>query len=163
MIHFLIFTLAALLCGLGLFLSALAFSGTWLVLLAALITKFAVGLPSFGTLIVFALLCIATEVLEALAGFLGVQKRGGSKLAGAAALIGGLIGAGVGTGLFPIIGTFSGMLVGSFALAFVVEYRIFGRQAKAAHIARGAVRARLAIMLLKTLLTAAMSIWLLQN
>jgi hypothetical protein len=54
----------------------LTFSGTWMVLLAALITKFSIGFPSIGTLIAFASLCIATELFEALAGFLGVQKRG---------------------------------------------------------------------------------------
>ena len=161
MIDVLLFTLAVLLCGVGLLLSMLAFSGTWLVLLAALVTALSTGFPNIGTLIAFALLCIAAEVLEALAGFLGVQKRGGSKLAGVAALIGGLFGAVIGSGVFPIIGTFLGMLVGSFALAYLVEYRNSGKQAEAAHIARGAVWARLGIMLLKTALTLAMSLWLL--
>jgi len=161
MIEFTIFALTALLCGLALLLSALAFSGTWMVLLAALITAFTLGFPNLGTLIVFALICIATEVFEALAGFLGVQKRGGSRLAGVAAIFGGLIGAVIGSAVFPIIGTVAGMLLGSFALAFFVEYQASGRQAEAAHIARGAVWARLGVMLLKTALTLGMSIWLL--
>lgn len=161
MIEFLLFTLTALLCAIGLILSSLTFSGTWLVLLAALITKLSIGFPTLGTLIVFALLCIATEAFEALAGFWGVQKRGGSKRAGLAALFGGLLGAGIGSAVFPILGTFIGMLLGSFALAFLTERNRLGHDAQAAHIARGVVWARLGVLLLKTILTAAMSLWLL--
>ncbi len=157
----LLFILTALLCGMGLILSALAFSGTWLVLLAALITKLSIGFPTLGTLLVFALLCIATEALEALAGFLGVQKRGGSKRAGLAALLGGLLGALIGSAVFPIIGTFLGMLLGSFALAFLTERWRLGYDAPAARIARGAVLARLLVLFVKTALTIGMSLWLL--
>jgi len=160
-IEILLFTLTALLCGIGLILSSLAFSGTWMVLLAALITKLAIGVPTLGTLIVFALLCIATEALEALAGFWGVQKRGGSKRAGWAALLGGLLGAMVGSAIFPILGTVIGMLIGSFALAYAAEALLTKKHAEAAHIARGVVWARLSVMLLKTVLTAAMTLWLL--
>ncbi len=161
MIEFLLFILTALLCGIGLILSSLAFSGTWLVLFAALITNLSIGFPTLGTLIVFALLCIATEALEALAGFLGVQKRGGSKRAGLAALLGGLLGAVIGSAIFPILGTLFGMLLGSFGLAYAAEALLAKKHAEAAHIARGAVLARLGVMLLKTILTAAMSLWLL--
>ncbi len=161
MIEVLLIILTFLLCGIALILSALAFSGTWLVLLAALITKLSIGFPTLGTLIIFALLCIATEALEALAGFLGVQKRGGSKLAGWAALLGGLLGAIIGSAVFPILGTLIGMLFGSFALAFLVEIRSEKKHSEAVHIALGAVWARLGIMLFKTVLTAAMSLWLL--
>jgi uncharacterized protein YqgC (DUF456 family) len=156
----LLLLLAALLCLTGLFLSMLAFSGTWLVLAAALISKLAVGVPTLGTFVVFILICIAAEVLEALAGFIGVQKRGGSKLAGFASLIGGLIGAAVGTGIFPVLGTVAGMLLGSFAAAFLVEWLRLKHQEQAAHIALGTVWARLAVLFLKTALTLGMSIWL---
>ena len=161
MIHTLMIILTALLCLIGLLLSMLTFSGTWLVLLAALITKFSIGFPNLGTLIVFAGLCLATEGVEALAGFFGVQKRGGSKLAGLAALIGGLVGAGIGTGIFPILGTFSGMLLGSFGAAFLTEWLRLKHHEQAAHIAWGTVWARLAVLFLKTALTLGMSIWLL--
>jgi len=163
MIDLLLFSLTLLLCVIALFLSALAFSGTWLVLLAALITFFSSGVPTLGTLVIFALLCIATEIAEALAGWLGVQKRGGSKLAGLAALGGGLIGAGVGSGIFPIIGTFLGMLIGSFALAFLVELNRLNHHKQAAHIAWGTVWARLGIIFLKSLLTLGMSLWLIAS
>lgn len=160
MIDLLLFGLTLLLCVIALFLSALAFSGTWLVLLAALITFFTSGFPPLGTLIVFALLCVGTEIIEAFAGWLGVQKRGGSKLAGLAALVGGLIGAVIGSGIFPIIGTFIGMLSGSFALAFLVELNRLNHHKQAAHIAWGAVWARLGIIFFKILITLGMSLWL---
>ena len=161
MTEVLLITLTALLCLIGLLLSSLAFSGTWLVLAAALITKLAIGIPNVETLVAFAVICIAVELLELLAGFIGVQKRGGSKLAGFAALIGGLVGAGVGTGIFPILGTIAGMLLGSFAAAFFVEWLRLRHHGQAAHIAWGTVWARLAVLFLKTTLTLGMSLWLL--
>ena len=157
----LLIILTALLCLIGVLISTLAFSGTWLVLAAALITFFAAGAPTLGTLIVFALLCVTAEIAEALAGYFGVQKRGGSKLAGLAALVGGLIGAVVGSGIFPIIGTFLGMLAGSFALAFLIEWNRLKHHGQAAHIAWGTIWARLGIMVVKTLTTLGMGIWLL--
>lgn len=162
MIHTLIFILSILLCLTALFLSAFAFSGTWLVLLAALIAFFVTGFPGIGMLIVFALLCIAGEVLEAFAGFLGVQKRGGSRGAGAAAVFGGLIGAVIGSGLFPILGTLAGMLIGSFGAAFLMEWNRLKHHGQAAHIAWGTVWARLSILFMKTILTLGMSIWLIR-
>lgn len=153
--------LTALLCLSGLLLSMLAFSGTWMVLLAALIAKISIGFPNLGTLLIFGIICIVAELLEALAGFLGVQKRGGSKLAGFAALIGGLAGAGIGTGIFPILGTFAGMILGSFGAAFLTEWLRLKHHGQAAHIAWGTVWARLAVLFLKTALTLGMSIWLL--
>ena len=161
MIDALLLTLTILLCLIGLLLSALAFSGTWFVLLAGLVTFFATDVPPIGTLILFALLCIAAEIIEAFAGWAGVKKRGGSKMAGLAALTGGLIGAVVGSGIFPIIGTFFGMLAGSFALAFLVEWNRLKHHGQAANIATGAVFARLAVTLFKLSLTLVMSIWLL--
>lgn len=161
MIEFLLISLTALLCLFGTLLSAFAFSGTWIVLLAALITFFAAKAPTLGTLIVFALLCVAAELIEALAGWLGVQKRGGSKLAGLAAVGGGLIGGALGSVIVPVLGTFLGMLAGSFALAFLVEWTRLKHHGQAAQIAGGALIARLAVLLLKTALTLAMSVWLL--
>ena len=157
----LLIILTVLLCGIGLLLSALSLSGTWLILFAALITQFSTGVPGLWALIVFALLCVVTEAIEALAGFLGVQKRGGSKRAGLATLLGGLLGAVIGSAILPILGTFVGMLLGSFALAYVAEKMLEKNHAEAAHIARGAVWARLGVILLKVVLTAAMSLWLL--
>ncbi|MGE4489637.1 MAG: DUF456 domain-containing protein [Kiritimatiellales bacterium] len=153
--------LTALLCLVGLILSLLAFSGTWLVLLAALLARLTLGFPNIGILAIFILLCIIAELLEAFASFFGVRKRGGSHFAGFAALIGGLAGAAVGSGFLPILGTFAGLLAGSFSGAFLAEWLRLKHHGRAAHIAWGAVCARLAVSLIKTTLTLGMSIWLL--
>lgn len=160
MIEGLLLVLTLLLCIVALCLSALAFSGTWVVLLAALITFFSVESPTLGTLILFTLLCIGTELAEAVAGWLGVQKRGGSKLAGFASLIGGVLGAILGSAVFPILGTLLGMLIGSFALAFLVEWNRLKHHRQAVRIAWGTVLARLSILFIKTIITLGMSIWL---
>lgn len=161
MIDLLLITLSSLLCGIAILVSALAFSGTWIVLAAALITFFATGFPTIGTLIAFSLLCILAEVLEALAGWLGVQKRGGSSAAGLAAVGGGLIGAMFGSALFPILGTFLGLLAGSFAAAYLVELNRLRHHGTAANIAVGTLFARLNILFIKTVITLIMSAWLL--
>jgi uncharacterized protein YqgC (DUF456 family) len=82
------------LCLLGFILSCLSLSGTWLVLAATGLAAWFhwPEFPSIGTLVVFLVLCIGVEVLEALASMWGVQKRGGSKAAGWAALGGGFLG-----------------------------------------------------------------------
>jgi uncharacterized protein YqgC (DUF456 family) len=156
----LILSACALLCLTGLTLSLIGFSGTWAVFLAAVVTKFSIGAPNTGTLVIFMLLCVVVELLEALAGFLGVQRRGGSKRAGFAAIVGGLVGAGMGSAFFPIIGTFAGLLVGSFALAFLVEWVRLKHHAEAANIAIGALLARMVILFLKTVVTLFMALWL---
>lgn len=156
----LILSFCALLCLFGVFLSLLSFSGTWMVLLAALTARFLIGFPTIGTIVVFSVLCILTELLEALAGYYGVTAKGGSKRAGLAAMIGGLIGASVGSAVFPILGTFVGLLAGSFALAFLVEWNRLRHHGQAANIAMGALLARVGILLLKTIVTLAMGIWL---
>ena len=160
MIEGLLITLTIILCLIALVLSALAFSGTWLVLVAGIITFFSMDAPNLGTLIVFLVLCIATELIEAAAGWLGVQKRGGSKLAGFAAVVGGLIGAVAGSAILPIIGTLLGMLAGSFILAFLVEWNRLKQHEQAVHIAWGTVLSRLSVLFLKTALTLGMSVYL---
>lgn len=148
----------ALLCAAGVIVSALTFSGTWLVLLATLLAAWLSGpeFPGWITVAVFALLCAAIEVVEVLAGLWGVQKRGGSKLAGFAALAGGLLGMFVGSFIpVPVLGTLAGMFAGSFGLAYYVERRRLSHD-QAAHIATGAVLARIAVLLLKVTATLGM-------
>lgn len=161
MVDLLLITLTSLLCGIAVLISALTFSGTWIVLSAALITFFSVGVPTPGTLVVFTLLCIGAEVLEALAGWFGVHKRGGSGAAGLAAIVGGVLGAGFGSALFPLLGTFLGLLAGSFAAAYLVEWNRIKHHGTAANIAAGTLVARLSVLFIKTTLTLALSAWLL--
>jgi uncharacterized protein len=161
MMDTMLYSLAVLFCLAGVLVSSLGFSGTWIVLAAALMTRFTLDLPGVGTLVGFGLVCLAAEGLEAVAGFAGVRRRGGSRRAGALAVAGGLIGAAVGSAVFPVLGTIAGMISGSFLTAFLVEWQRLKHHGQAAHIAWGTVWARLLVLLMKTVLTLGMSIHLL--
>jgi len=150
-----------LLCAVAVVLSCVSISGTWVVLGAAVIAMLMRGetsYPGWITLLVFVVLAIAVEVAEAMAGSWGVVKRGGSKLAGFAALVGGLVGLVVG-GAIPILflGPLIGMLVMSFGAAFLVEHWRLKHVEHAVNIAWGAVWARVLVIFLKVVVTLGMS------
>jgi uncharacterized protein YqgC (DUF456 family) len=154
-----IYSLAGLLCLIGFILSCLSLSGTWLVLAASGLVAWTrwPGFPGIGTLVAFLLLCIGVEVAEALAGAWGVQRRGGSKAAGWAALGGGFLGIILGSAIpVPVIGNLIGMLAGSFGCAFLVEHAKMKKADHAAHVATGAVLARLGVVFIKLGTTLAM-------
>ncbi len=154
-----IYSLVGILCLVGFILSCLSLSGTWLVLAATGLAAWFnhPGFPGIGTLVVFLLLCIGVEVLEALAGAWGVQKRGGSKAASWAALGGGFLGMLLGSFIpVPILGNLIGMMAGSFGCAFLVEHAKMKKADHAAHVAFGAVLARLGVIFLKSGVTLAM-------
>jgi uncharacterized protein YqgC (DUF456 family) len=151
------------LCLGGLALSALSISGTWLVTAAAALAAplSGDGFPGWGTVAVFAGLSLAVEGIEAVAGAWGITRRGGSRLAAAAALIGGLAGLLAGSLIpIPVVGSLLGMMAGSFVLAFLVESRRRDVDG-AVSVAWGAVLARLAVLLLKAAATLGMAAWLL--
>jgi uncharacterized protein YqgC (DUF456 family) len=149
-----------LLCMVAVLLSCVSISGTWVVLGASLIALLMRGeatFPGWLTLILFLLLSIAIECAEAVAGSWGVTRRGGSKLAGMAALAGGLLGLFVGVVIpIPLVGPLIGMLVLSFAAAFMVEQWRLKRIEHAVHIAWGAVLARVWVIFLKVAVTLGM-------
>ena len=139
-----IYSLAGLLCFIGFLLSCLSLSGTWLVLAATGLVAWArwSQFPNLGTLITFLLICIGVEVVESMASAWGVQKRGGSKAAGWAALGGGFIGMLFGGFIpVPVLGPLLGMIAGSFGGAFLVEHAKIKNLDHAAHVATGAVLA----------------------
>jgi uncharacterized protein YqgC (DUF456 family) len=155
-----VYSIAALLCFLGFVLSCLSLSGTWLVLAATGLVAWArwPEFPGLGTLAIFLLLCIGVEIIEAFASAWGVQKRGGSKGAGWAALFGGFAGLLLGGFIpVPIIGNLLGMLIGSFGCAYLVELQRMKKTEHAMHVATGAVVARLAVIFLKVGITVLMS------
>jgi len=153
-----------ILCLAGVLVSCLGISGTWFVVVGALLAAWIRPdpFPGFWTLAVFVVLSGLVELAEALAGLWGVRKRGGSKLAGFMAVLGGLVGLFLGSLIpIPIVGSLLGMVVGSFGLVFAVEaYRLKHTQ-KAARIARGAVLAHVLVILLKVLMTLGLAAWLL--
>jgi uncharacterized protein YqgC (DUF456 family) len=154
---------AALLCFSGILLSLIAISGTWLVALAAgLLLWFRPDdAPGWIMVISFILLSTAMEFVEFIAGSLGIARRGGSAAAGWAALFGGIIGMILGAFIpVPVIGSLMGMLIGSFVFAYWVERRRLQHDSQAAHIARGAVWAKLSVMFFKTVATLGMTAYL---
>ena len=152
-----------LLCLLGLGLSAVSISGTWLVAAAAAVGRMLPGEPRYGWGLVLVFLALATlvEGAEAVAGAWGVRRRGGSRAAGVAALVGGMLGLLLGSFIpVPLVGSLIGMLAGSFGLVYWVEQRRLNHSEQAAHIAWGSVLGRMAMLLLKVAVTLGMIVWL---
>lgn len=148
-----------LLCVAGLVLSCLSISGTWLVAGAAILALALRpgGFPGWWTVGAFLLVCGIVELLEAFAGVWGVQRRGGSRLAGLAAFVGGFLGILPGSLIpVPILGQLLGMLAGSFLLVFAAEALRLKKADRAAHIAWGTVIARAAVIMLKVVVTMGM-------
>lgn len=152
-----------LLCAGGVGLSLVSLSGTWLVGAAALVAAMLNGWvdPGWGVVLVFFGIAGAIELAEFVAGVYGVQRRGGSRWAGLAALGGGIAGGLLGI-LVPVwlVGSLVGMFAGSFLAVFAVEYRRTRHRGQAVHVARGAVVARVAVLLLKIGATAGMCVYL---
>jgi uncharacterized protein YqgC (DUF456 family) len=153
------------LCLGGILLSCLLMSGTWVVLLAAvlaMLTRGADSFPGWGVLTLFLILCLLVELGEYAAGMVGVSRRGGSRLAGWAALGGGLVGLVLGSAIpIPLVGSLLGMLAGSFGMVYLVESRRLAH-AQALHIAVGTLWARVAVLGGKVLVTLVMTVvlWL---
>lgn len=148
----------ALLCLGGLALSALTLSGTWLVLLSALLAHLLPGHAiGWGLLMIFLGVCLAIEGLEWCASSWGVQKRGGSSAAGWAALGGGILGMLLGAFIpIPLIGSLIGMVAGGFAAAYAVERHRLKAHDRAMHIAWGTVTARVMVLFVKVAATLGM-------
>lgn len=158
-----LYALIACLCLGGLVLAMLSISGTWAVLLAALCARLLPGgTPiGWGLILGFAVVAAAVEVVEWVAGAWGVQRRGGSRAAGLAAVVGGLAGLVLGSFIpVPIVGSLIGMTLGSFALVYAVERRRLKHAGQAAYIAWGAVVSRVAVLVLKLVVTLGMVAWL---
>jgi uncharacterized protein YqgC (DUF456 family) len=155
-----LYFLIAILCIGAIGLSCVSLSGTWVVLLAAVLAILIPDkdYPGFWPIFWFALLCIGVEVIEAIAGAWGVRKRGGSKMAGFVAFAGGLIGLVLGTVLIPIpvIGSLLGMIIVSFVLVYLVENKRLQKTEHAAHVAWGTVMGRVFVLLLKVGVTLGM-------
>jgi uncharacterized protein YqgC (DUF456 family) len=118
--------------------------GTWVLLGAAALIELVDGayLPgeettTFGTrvLVIALALAVLGEVLEFLAGVIGLRRGGGTSRGMWGAIIGGLVGLFVATPLFafvPFFGSFLGVLLGTFVGAFLGELTHPRDQARAA-------------------------------
>ncbi|MDA1043876.1 MAG: DUF456 domain-containing protein [Verrucomicrobia bacterium] len=154
------FSLILLLCLAGILMSMLSLSGSWLVVLAAVIaTTLGRSFPSLTVVLCFIAVAIILEIVECFAGAWGVTRRGGSRAGGVAAVVGSLAGLCLGTFIpVPVIGSLLGMLLGGFGLVFMVEWNRLQRHGAAAHIAWGSVLARIAMIFLKVCATIGMSV-----
>lgn len=153
--------LVVLLGAAGVLVSCLGISGTWMLVGAAAIAAPLTGpdFPGWGLVVVFAVMAAAVDGVEWFASHWGVRRRGGSRLAGLAAMVGGLLGLFAGSFVFPVIGSVIGMMAGSFALAYAVERRRL-QAGHAAHIATGAVVACVLVLMLKVVVSLTMAAWL---
>jgi len=158
----LLYVLLVILCLSGIILSCLSISGTWLVSLAAILSIFLKGDVFVGWICVavFLLISGAIEGLEFIAGTMGVTRKGGSKLAGVMALVGGILGTILGGFIpIPLLGPILGMLVLSFVMVYAVEYQRLKKHSSAADIATGTVIARAVVILLKVTATLGMVLY----
>ncbi len=147
----LVSVLVVVLCLAGIGLSSLSLSGTWLVVLAAVLkAATGKGFPGWTTVALFALVSLVIEGIETVAGFRGVVRRGGSAWAGAGALLGGTAGLVLASPAVPVVGSLIGLAAGSFLGAFAVEVIRLRRGGAAARIAWGAVLARILMVAVKT-------------
>lgn len=155
--------IVAVLCLVGVLLSCLSISGTWFVVGGALLAAVVRWgeFPGFWTVLGFVVVSVLVEVAEAFAGTWGVARRGGSALAGVAALVGGIVGLILGAMLpLPVLGPLLGMTAGSFGLVFVVERQRLKHSGQAANIAWGTVLARMLVLMLKVIVTLGMIAYL---
>jgi uncharacterized protein YqgC (DUF456 family) len=149
-----------LLCVGGILISCFSFSGTWLIVLASILTGVARHEWAPWWWIVASFVAVATlvEVMESLAGAWGVTRRGGSMKSGLAALAGGIVGLFLGAWIpIPVIGPLVGLLIGTFGAVYMLERHRLQDAPGAAYIARGAVLARVGAILMKLLATVAMT------
>jgi len=130
----------------ALVLDVLGLFGNWVILLgitaAGLVTKF--ELFPWWVLIILLILAVVGEVLEALSGWLGARHLGGSSVTFWPPLVGGLVGAGLGTMVFPIFGLVVGAFAGCFLGVFLYENQKHRRDVQAsARAGLGATLGRL--------------------
>ena len=155
-----IYVLIVILCISAVVLSCVTLSGTWVVLLAAVLAILIPDkdFPGFWTILWFILVCVGVEVVEGVAGAWGVRNRGGSRMAGFVAFAGGLIGLVLGTMLIPVpvVGSLLGMIIVSFVLVYLVENKRLQKTEHAAHVARGIVMGRVFVLLMKMGVTLGM-------
>jgi uncharacterized protein YqgC (DUF456 family) len=95
--------------------------GIWLMVLAAVIVEWLqpeVSMFSQATLYVSAGLALLAEILEFLMGAAGARQAGGSRRGAALAIVGGVVGAILGTALpVPVLGTLIGACAGTVSRA----------------------------------------------
>ena len=98
--------------------------GGWIGLGVIFIYDLATGFDTVGWVwwIVFVVLLVVGEIIEAFLGTVVVLKKGASKWGAVGAFAGGIIGAVLGTSVLPVIGSVLFGLLGAFGGAVLAEY-----------------------------------------
>jgi uncharacterized protein YqgC (DUF456 family) len=119
--------------------------GNFAGVLAALAYLLFSDLPlGWGRVILFLVLALSGEAMDALMGLLGARKYGASKKGMMAAGLGGFAGAILGGMIIPVIGSIIGVFLGIFILTFITEYRLEEKEvSQAGKAGWGAVLGRL--------------------
>ncbi|MBP6322528.1 MAG: DUF456 domain-containing protein [Fusobacteriaceae bacterium] len=153
------------LCGIvGLSLSLLSFSGTWLIFASAAIFKIfdQQNKISFTLLFIYLAICLITEVVEPFAAKYGITRSGGSKKSEIISILSGFIGALIGEVLIPIpfLGNILGMFLFMFFAIYCIEYRRLNCRHSSIKIAWAGVVSKVFMLMFKFLITTAMFIYL---
>jgi len=110
----------------GLALALFQMPGLWLMLAATGVYAWVTMSRGYvgWSLVVLLILALLAEAVEFVAGGAGAKKAGASKMGMFAAMLGGIVGAILGTFVvpIPIVGTIIGACIGSFVGAMGVEY-----------------------------------------
>lgn len=137
-------TIAAVVAFLGPILTIFDLPGNSLILLTGLGFAFYDEALFFNGRLLSAMVLIYVfgECWEFCVSLFGIKREKVSWLAVFLIGLGGFTGTIVGTGVFPILGSFIGGLVGAFVVAFVYEYMRSGIRSNAWDLAVKAARVR---------------------
>ncbi|MBN1663538.1 MAG: DUF456 domain-containing protein [Deltaproteobacteria bacterium] len=144
----------------GLFSIIFGLPGTVIIFIDVLLYAAATGFMKIGfkILLILALLMILAEALEFLLGVMGAARFGASKKGLWASVIGSMIGAVVMTPFLMGIGAIIGVFLGGFSGTLIVELIQRQRIKPALRAGFGAVLGRIAGIIAKGTLSAAMII-----
>lgn len=148
MLDWLYYVLLALVLVTGLLLNLFGLPGNWLMLAALAGYAWLTGWERYVgwvSLVVLLVVAIAAEVVEFFAAGAGATKAGGTIWGAIGALLGGLVGGFMLTGLvpIPIIGTLVGLIAGTFLGAMGAELLLGkGEVQSSAVIGVGAAKGR---------------------
>jgi uncharacterized protein YqgC (DUF456 family) len=147
MVDWLYYVLLAVVLLTGLLLNLFSLPGNWLMLLAVTAYAWLTGWRYVGLiwLVVLLVVAIAGEVVEFFAAGAGAKKAGGTLWGVIGALLGGVVGSFLLTGLvpIPIIGTLVGLIAGTFLGAMGAELLLGkGEVQSSAVIGVGAAKGR---------------------
>lgn len=151
----------------GVLLTLITLPGVWLTLLVAVGCQFAFGEPAlfdWWTLGIAAAIALAAEVFELISSAAGAAKSGGGRSGAIGSVFGAIAGAIFGSFLIPIplAGTVLGAVLGAGAGALFAERGFAGRSwGDAFKVGQGAAVGRLAAMIVKTAVAAAVGVLLL--